>query len=121
MSPDERDSGSKPDPLTRPDRQRFSRAYLTLFEEVGSILDRYDPMAAISSGAPAGEYEPEVSTILPRLREAAGPDDALRFVNEEFEKWFGQAASDSAELGLEIWAAWQRYLTESDPTRARAR
>jgi len=69
----------------------------------------------IASGSPAGEYEPEVSTILPRLREAAGPDDALRIVNEEFEKWFGQPASDAEELGREIWSAWQRYLADTTP------
>jgi len=64
----------------------------------------------IASGSPAGEYEPEVSTILPRLREATGPDDVLRIVNEEFEKWFDRPAGYSGEIGLEIWAAWQRYL-----------
>jgi hypothetical protein len=103
--------------LERPDRRRFTRAYLALYEEVGGILNHYDPMAAIASGAPAGEYEPEVSTILPRLREAAGPHDALRIVNEEFKKWFDQAATDSEDLGLEIWVAWQRYLAETDSTR----
>jgi len=107
------------DRLTRPDRRRFSRAYLALYEEVGSIFDRHDPVGLIASGSPSGEYEPEVSTILPRLREAAGADDALRIVNEEFEKWFDQAASDAEGLGLEIWAAWQRYLAETDSTRSR--
>jgi hypothetical protein len=101
--------------LVRPDRRRFSRAYLVLYEEVVSIFDRHDPVALIASGSPAGEYEPEVSTILPRLREAAGPDDALRIVNEEFEKWFGQPASDAEELGREIWSAWQRYRAETTP------
>jgi hypothetical protein len=99
--------------LNRPDRRRFTQAYLALYKEVGSILDRHDPVGLIASGSPAGEYEPEVSTILPRLREALGPDDALGIVNEEFEKWFDRPASDAAELGLEIWAAWQRYLAEA--------
>jgi hypothetical protein len=101
--------------LDRPDRRRFSRAYLVLYEEVVRIFDRHDPVALIASGSPAGEYEPEVSTILPRLREAAGPDDALRIVNEEFEKWFGQPASDAEELGREIWSAWQRHLADTTP------
>jgi hypothetical protein len=106
--------------LTRPDRRRFSRAYLALYEEVSSILDRHDLVGLIDAGSPSGEYEPEVSTILPRLREAAGPDDALRIVNEEFEKWFDQATSNAEGLGLEIWSAWQRYLAESDSTRPSA-
>jgi len=97
----------------RPDRRRFSRAYLVLYEEVVNIFDRYDPVGLIASGSPAGEYEPEVSTILPRLRET--PDDALRIVNQEFEKWFDQAASDAEDLGHEIWSAWQRYLADTPP------
>jgi hypothetical protein len=63
---------------------------------------------------------PEVRTILPRLRGATGPEDALRITNEEFEKWFDRAASESEDLGLEIWAAWQRYLAEADSTRSGA-
>ena len=104
----------------RADRRRLTRAYLALEEEVGSILDRHDPVGLVASGSPAGEYMPEVGTILPRLRGAAGPDDALRITNEEFEKWFDRAASESGELGLEIWTAWQRYLAKADSTRPEA-
>ena len=104
----------------RADRRRLARAYLTLQGEVGSILDRHDPVGLVASGSPAGEYMPEVRTILPRLRGATGPEDALRITNEEFEKWFDRAASESEDLGLEIWAAWQRYLAEADSTRSGA-
>jgi hypothetical protein len=104
----------------QPDRLRFTRAYLALYEEVGTILDRHDPVGLITSGSPKEEYKAEVSTILPRLRLAADPKDALRIVNEEFERWFDRPASDSEELGLEVWAAWQRYLAVADSRRVSA-
>jgi hypothetical protein len=46
-------------------------------------------MSLTAMGAPADEYDPEVSTILPRLREARAAVDVQRIVHEEFVRWFG--------------------------------
>jgi len=46
-------------------------------------------MDLIAMGAPDDEYDPEVSTILPRLREAKAAVDVQRIVHEEFVRWFG--------------------------------
>ena len=66
------------------------------------------------------EYEPEVRTILPRLRTCANSDEVVAVVLEEFQKWFGPEIAGSKEnyhsLSKEIWLLWNktRMLGESE-------
>jgi len=54
------------------ERQALRRHYPVLFDEVSSILFRHDPIG-INFETNTDEYEPEVGTILPRLKEAHHP------------------------------------------------
>ena len=67
-------------------------------------------MGLIAMGAPADEYDPEISTILPRLREASAAVDVQRILHEEFVRWFGAdligPLADYAEVAEKIWGTW---------------
>ena len=101
----------------RNERGRLKKAYGQLFSDVTAILARHDPVGLVGIGAPEDEYEPEVGTILPRLREATNPADVHRIVCEEFDRWFGldtpkMAKGDFLPVAEEIWAAWRRSVAE---------
>ena len=61
------------------------------------------------------EYDPEVDTILPRLKESKNPKDVNLIVREEFAKWFDKtdaekiAPSIYESIADEIWEAWIKY------------
>ena len=61
------------------------------------------------------EYDPEVDTILPRLKTAKSSVDVARIIFEEFERWFDkeQAAQINDKLYLnlanDVWATWNKY------------
>jgi hypothetical protein len=96
------------------EKKRLRNQYRSLFDAVSRALVEADPMGLIDIGAPDDEYESEVSTILPRLREAADASDVRRIVHEEFVKWFyaGTAGPESRyeEAANVIWSAWQEHL-----------
>ncbi|MBI2361053.1 MAG: hypothetical protein HYV04_19475 [Deltaproteobacteria bacterium] len=89
-------------------------AYGTLYVDVSRLLREADPIRLIVIGAPDDEYDPEVSTILPRLREAKSSDDVQRIVYEEFAHWLGAEiagpATDYAGVSGDIWAVWNKFL-----------
>ena len=98
----------------RKKRQESLKAkYGTLYTEVSQLLREADPIRLIVIGAPDDEYDPEVSTILPRLREAKSPDDVQRIVYEEFAHWFGAEiagpATDYVGVSEDIWKAWNKF------------
>ncbi len=70
-------------------------------------------MHLIAIGAPDDEYDPEVSTILPRLREATSRNDVHRIVHEEFVHWFGADIAGPAEtyaaVSEDLWNLWQQF------------
>jgi hypothetical protein len=84
------------------------------------ILNRHDPVGLIRMGMPEDEYEPEVGASLPRLREAAGPQDVQRVLLEAFEHWFGTRTSlfgyeEFAPAAFEVWQAFERFRDRSEP------
>jgi hypothetical protein len=85
--------------------------YGALFDEVSQILFELDPVG-INFETNTDEYEPEVGTILPRLRSCDSVDDARRVIHEEFVRWFDPdlagPESNYDEAAERIWAAWQR-------------
>lgn len=101
-------------------RERLRREYPQLFADVTAILARHDPVYLVSTGAPEDEYEPEVGSILPRLREATSVADVQRVLAEEFDRWFGAETAkitreDFLPVAEEIWAAWRRYAEGPEP------
>ena len=99
--------------------QSLKAAYGSLYTDVSRLLREADPMGLIAMGAPADEYDPEVSTILPRLREANTATDVQRIVHEEFVRWFGaDIAGDRSryvELAKDIWALWKQKRPNPAP------
>lgn len=96
------DNGGVPFRLT-------SRAdYENLYRDLTALLYRHDPMGLAATGCPKDEYETEVSTIIPRLKDATTVEDVRRIVHEEFLRWFDDeenAGPESAYSGLaqDIW------------------
>jgi hypothetical protein len=82
--------------------------YKNLHRGLTALLYRHDPIGLASAGAPKDEYEPEASTIIPRLKDAKNADDVRRIVHEEFLHWFdgeGTAGPESAYTAIahDIW------------------
>ena len=76
-----------------------------------ALLYRHDPLGLAAAGAPKDEYEPEVSTIIPRLKDANSAEDVRRIVHEEFLHWFDgeeTAGPESAysRIAQDIWTAF---------------
>ena len=104
-------------PLERQsDREGVRRVYGDLFADVSSTLFAADPIG-INFGSNFGEYEPEASTIIPRLRGCHSVQDVQAVVHEEFVAWFGLEDDDRCAspqsyvvLAEDIWGLWQRYF-----------
>ena len=91
--------------LERPDRRRFSRAYLVLYEEVVSIFDRHDPVGLIASGSPRQRSGAGVPTP-PAEASAAGAAGAAT--------WPGMTL-DIARVRLARLLGWCVLVPESFP------
>lgn len=91
-------------------RESLKATYGNLYEEVLGLLREADPLRLIAIGAPEDEYSPEVSTILPRLREATSAPEVERIVHEEFVRWFDAdlagPRTNYAEVAEKIWEVW---------------
>lgn len=97
----------------------MKRRYGSLFEEVAAVLYRHDPVGLAATGAPEDEYEPEASTILPRLEHASSEREALWVVRDEFARWFSPEVAGPTEryegAASEIWRLWSNAAGNDDP------
>jgi hypothetical protein len=99
--------------VIRENRNRLKERYGSQYDEILSILFRHDPIG-INFETNVDEYEPEVDTILPRLKEARSPDELRRIIHEEFLHWFNGEDTAGPEtnydkIAREVWAAYQRH------------
>ena len=89
-------------------RNLVKKEYGQIFDTVSAILFRHDPIG-INFEDNTDEYEPEVETILPRLRDCGSSDEALNVIHQEFQKWFNGGAGPRkkyTQISEEIWATW---------------
>ncbi len=99
------------------EREHLKQIYRGLYTDIEEILFRLDPMG-INLGNNNDEYNPEVHTILPRLKETNSEADVHNIVYEEFVRWFGADSAGSRdsqsykEAAKEIWAAWEKFKTK---------
>jgi hypothetical protein len=98
--------------MSRADRQKSLKdAYGELYVKVSRLVHEADPIGLIAIGTPMDEYDVEVGTILPRLREATSARDVQRIVHEEFVHWFSAEIAGLpkvyATVSEEIWKTWQ--------------
>jgi len=95
-----------------PSREESRAKFGPLYDQIATILFQADPIG-INFGENVDEYEPEVTTILPRLSTASGPDDVAVIVYEEFVRWFGRIDAKGraryVKPAAEIWQAWCRF------------
>ena len=87
--------------------------YQNLHRGLTALLYRHDPIGLAAAGAPKNKYDPEVSTIIPRLKDAKNAEDVRRIVHEEFLHWFDgeeTAGPDSAYTAIaqDIWELMAR-------------
>lgn len=91
---------------TREKRADLKRAYGAAYARLSEILFREDPIG-INFEENTDEYEPEVGTILPRLRDACSVDDVRQIVHEEFVKWFDASTAGPSEnyqvVAMRVW------------------
>jgi hypothetical protein len=69
-------------------RAELRRQFGTLYDFLSALLFEVDP-AVINFEINTDEYEPEVGTILPRLRNGQTVQEIQVIVHEEFVRWFG--------------------------------
>lgn len=80
-----------------------------------------DPIRLIAMGAPDDEYDPEVETILPRLRSAGSAAEVRTVLHEEFVRWFDERTAGPPErytaAAAAIWAQIGRAERSAGPRR----
>jgi hypothetical protein len=93
------------------ERQRLKAEYGEIYDQVAALLFRHDPVG-INYDFNTDEYEPEVRTILPRLKACRSADEVRVVVHEEFVRWFSADSAGSeqnyAVIATEIWQLLQK-------------
>ena len=91
------------------ERRRIKAEYGKLYDSVSELLFQHDPIG-INFEINQDEYQSEVSTILPRLRECRSEEDVIKLVHHEFVRWFDESTAGSIdsyrEIASEIWELW---------------
>jgi hypothetical protein len=86
------------------------KMFRDLRDAVSTAFRRHDPIGLIGQGAPLDEYDPEVGTVLPRLRSARSDAELRTILHEEFVRWFGAETAGHVEIydapAKEIWEYW---------------
>ena len=99
--------------MTNRTNKSAKKEFVELRETIETILRRHDPIGLIGMGAPEDEYDPEVGTILPRLKEATTEDQLKGIVHAEFVRWFGAETAGPVDLytapARELWAALSSF------------
>ncbi len=97
-------------------RGDLKRAYGVAYARLSEILFREDPIG-INFEENTDEYEPEVGTILPRLRHTSSVDDVRQVVHEEFVRWFDTSTAGPPEkyqvVSERVWDEVVPLLRES--------
>ncbi len=78
---------------------------------MSEIFFRHDPMGiAFEEYQNFDEYDPEVSTILPRLVAVSSEGEVLDIIHEECLRWFQEDAGEKqkyTEIAKEVWMVWE--------------
>jgi hypothetical protein len=95
-----------------PDHKLIKAKYDLLYNTVTTLLFEADPIG-INFGENSDEYDPETSSILPRLSSAKTVDDVQTIVHEEFCRWFGLEDAGPRDkyqdVSRDIWEAWRQF------------
>jgi len=66
----------------------------SLVAAVEQAIDDADPTGLLEGGAPAGEYAPEIGTIVVRVLNAHSVEEVTTVLHEEFVRCFGENSPD---------------------------
>ena len=90
------------------DKRAGKAQFAALRDAVSQAIRDADPIGLIHGGAPLDEYDPEVGTVLPRLRGVTSYGEVRTILHEEFIHWFGDEVAggiDHYDRAAEnIWA-----------------
>lgn len=102
------------------ERQRLMDKYGQLYDNILAVLFHHDPMN-INFEFNTDEYDPEVSTILPRLHTCTCASDVHKVVDEEFDRWFSNSGSSKeyTAIASDIWILWEQFLCDAPQTHHR--
>jgi len=91
-------------------RRRLKKEYGELYRQLTALLFRHDTMG-INFEVNEDEYEIEVDTILPRLRDCHSENDVRGVLHQEFIRWFDAEFAGPEErytdIAAEVWSLWQ--------------
>jgi hypothetical protein len=102
---------------TKENRQQLKQEYDELYLAIAALFFRHDPIG-INFKTNTDEYEPEVSSVLPRLPSCNSALDVQRVLHEEFTYWFVDAGSIDcyAIIAAELWHLWKIATIEESFT-----
>lgn len=88
-------------------RAALKDQYERLFADMAALFFEVDP-AGVNYDENSDEYEPEVGTVLPRLKSAESAADVRQILDEEFDFWFESSYSRDrmSELAERLWILW---------------
>jgi lysyl-tRNA synthetase class I len=91
-------------------RRQLKLKYGAFYSAIEALFFRYDPMD-INYETNTDEYDPEVSSVLPRLGSCVSPTDVQRVLHEEFTRWFGDAGPPDhyASIAVDLWQLWNDF------------
>ena len=93
-------------------RRAIRREHAALFDALSKLLFEADPIG-INFETNTDEYEPEVGTIIPRLKHVTSEDEVRQIIHEEFCRWFDAKTAGPIEaytdIASKVWTEWQRY------------
>jgi hypothetical protein len=98
------------------DRENQKRkSYRHLHDRILEILFEED-LAGINFESNRDEYEPEVGTILPRLKHCHTAADLQMVIHEEFIRWFGSDIAGPVEryrkVTERVWVEWKAFIQD---------
>jgi hypothetical protein len=96
-------------PTFHTQREQLRAQYQDAYDRLAALLFEHDPIGIGFEDCP-DEYEPEVGTILPRLRECSSETECLQVIHEEFCQWFGAetagSRADYETIAHDVWIMW---------------
>jgi hypothetical protein len=86
----------------------------TVFDEVRTIVNTWDPYGLLHAGAPSDEYEAEVSLILLQLGDAESEAEATEITLNELTRSLGcppiGRQARCQQVAEEMWQMWRKHL-----------
>lgn len=97
------------------ERKALKEQYGALFDRISSALFEADPVG-INFETNTDEYDPEVGTIIPRLKHAASAHDVEAIIHEEFCRWFSlEDAGPKKQYRLVATRVWEFWCEFKQP------